>query len=63
MLNLSIDELLNVNVQHLALSKASSKDGSNRKNSDEDVYVEETLIFTYNPSQADNLSPRKVNPG
>jgi hypothetical protein len=39
------------------------RDGKQRKNSDEDVYVEETLLFTYNPSLQDNQSPRKVNPG
>lgn len=44
------DELLNVNVFQLAQNTQRMSPNKQRKNSDEDVYVEETLVFLFDPS-------------
>lgn len=45
-----VDDLINIDVQAIAQQKISpSKGHMKRKNSDDDYFVEETLLFTYNP--------------
>ena len=48
---LYLDELISIDVQSIAFHKALSTtfDSAPRKNSDDDYYVEETLLFTYLP--------------
>ena len=62
------DDLISIDVQAIAQQRGSLPSGissprpQRRKNSDDDYYVEETLLFTYTGSPKDILSPNGSPP-
>ena len=53
-----LDDLMNLDVSMMTTMSYEPRPPQRRKNSDDDYYVEETLLFTYNPSKSEE-SPRK----
>ena len=49
---------MNLDVSMMTTMSYEPRPPQRRKNSDDDYYVEETLLFTYNPSKSEE-SPQK----